>query len=84
MHVFSSSQDRLQMRRARRVQMGYVQMGEDSQSAVAGGVTSAEIDAAAEPTALFRPIFIGVATGVSVWLATRLLDRIFGIERRNK
>lgn len=82
MHVFSSSQDRLQMRRARRVQMGYVQMGQDAD--IAGGVTSAEIDAAAEPTALFRPIFIGVATGVSVWLATRLLDRIFGIERRNK
>ncbi len=69
-------QNRLQMRRQRRVQQS--RLGDPL--AITSGLISA--DEAAVTNTATRSVIVGVCTGVSVWLVTRILDRIFGIERR--
>lgn len=64
------------MRRQRRAQMG------DGLS-IGSGLVAADVEAGlATAGSIARPVLIGVCTGVSVWLATRILDRLFGIEKR--
>ena len=66
------------MRRHRRKNMGEASFQQSAE--ITGGVVAAEMAGAGS---MMRPILIGITTGVSVWLATRILDRIFGIERKS-
>lgn len=76
-----SPEFRLAMRRHRRAAMDYA--GYDAisfalnQGAEAAGVTAAEEEIHGATTS--KSIFVGVATGVSVWVLTKLIDRMFGL-----
>lgn len=60
----------------KRIEQGHVAGFGDAGSGAAAAVS------AAGRTAV-EAIGIGVATGVAVWLTTRILDRIFKLERRH-
>lgn len=77
-HTYTGgSQDRLEMRRRRmRQQMQGYQLAQFPE--IVGGMMAADVS----PNATrinWTAVASGVATGVSVYLITRVLDRVFGL-----
>lgn len=84
MNVYSEgSQDRLEMRRRRRSELRRAGIFEGYQMTqspeVTGGMVAAEESNTGANGVNWSAVTTGLATGVSVWLVTKLLDRIFGI-----
>lgn len=84
--VLGTARFRLPMRRHRRYQQEYENtpvagFGSSALLPTAAGTGTADLESTLKST-VGRAVFVGVTTGVLVWTITRILDRIFKIERR--
>lgn len=79
----SNAEQRISERRRRQWQMselaGYAagSFNAPYDVPVVGGIVAAE-----DTSIKWSNVFTGLATGVSVWFATRMLDKIFRLERK--
>lgn len=82
------SQGRLEMRRRRRMELQRAGIFEgyafSTGPEITGGMTAADAVTENVQHINWSAVATGLATGVSVWLATRLLDRLFGITGGSK